>query len=365
MSGFIEIPLSDIRDTGPVQFAIDARERAFALGEECLGWLPGWVRSLLPAMDAVTRRWLRRSRSPYVGEIESISRALGYPGIWFLNGTYQWGCTALARDEDALPWLVRTLDWPFPGLGRRLEITRMRGTAGEFFNVTWPGYVGALTASAPGRFAAAINQAPLWRRTGAPWLRPYDLAANAIRTWSITFCPPDHLLREVFERCRDFDEARHRLETVAIARPVIFTLVGTRAGERCVIERTEQGFSSRDESTWAANDWLDAGKPWEARISPRMLLRASCEEAAANSRARCDALSAWSEPFCQAKLAWVMPPVLNPYTRCAIEMCPARGILAAAGYEIVPGDDLPSRVTQVREVLSAPGHETATAGAVA
>ena len=44
----------------------------------------------------------------------------------------------------------------------------MQGPAGEFFNITWPGFVGALTAMAPWRFAAAINQAPLWRRTRAP-----------------------------------------------------------------------------------------------------------------------------------------------------------------------------------------------------
>ncbi len=95
---------------------------------------------------------------------------------------------------------------------------------------------------APGRFAAAINQAPLWRRTRKPWLRPFDLAANALRTWRIRFAPPDHLLREVFETCRDFGEAKRRLESVPIARPVIFTLLGCRPGERCVIERTEQGF---------------------------------------------------------------------------------------------------------------------------
>ena len=60
----------------------------------------------------------------------------------------------------------------------------MRGAAGEFINVSWPGYAGTLTASAPGRFAAAINQAPLRRRTRKPWLRPYDLAANALRMGS-------------------------------------------------------------------------------------------------------------------------------------------------------------------------------------
>ena len=48
--------------------------------------------------------------------------------------------------------------------------------AGEFFNVTWPGYVGVLTALAPDRFGASINQAPLRRRTHLRFLRPFDLA---------------------------------------------------------------------------------------------------------------------------------------------------------------------------------------------
>src|SRR5436305_1411976 len=82
----------------------------------------------------------------------------------------------------------------------------------------------------------------LWRRTRTPWLRPYDLALNAMRTWPVRFCPPDHLLREVFETCRDFGTAKRRLETVPVARPVIFTLIGCARGERCVIERTEEAF---------------------------------------------------------------------------------------------------------------------------
>ena len=82
--------------------------------------------------------------------MHAIAANLGFPGIWFLNGCYQWGCTALAREQSGVLWLVRTLDWPFPGLGRGLEIARMRGIAGDFDNVTWPGYVGVLTASARG-----------------------------------------------------------------------------------------------------------------------------------------------------------------------------------------------------------------------
>src|SRR5437763_1246172 len=83
-------------------------------------------------------------------------------------------------------------------------------------------------------------RAPLRRRTERPWLRPYDIAANLAGTWRLCAYPPDHLLREVFESCADYAEARRRLETTPLARPVIFTLVGCQAGERCVIERTEE-----------------------------------------------------------------------------------------------------------------------------
>jgi hypothetical protein len=37
----------------------------------------------------------------------------------------------------------------------------MNGRRGEFYNVIWPAYLGALAALASGRFAAAISQARL------------------------------------------------------------------------------------------------------------------------------------------------------------------------------------------------------------
>lgn len=338
------IPIVDIRDDGPVRHATDGRARARALRDECVGWLPGVAARLLPAIDSVTRRWLLRSHSPYATEVQAIATELGFPGIWFLNGCYQWGCTALAREQGGAPWHVRTLDWPFPGLGRHLEVARMRGAAGDFDNVTWPGYVGILTASAPGRFAACINQAPMRRRTRHPWLRPYDIALNAWQTWRIRSIPPDHLLRRVFETCKTFIEAKHLLETTPIARPAIYTLVGCDRGEQCVIERTHDGFVSRDHNTGAANDWLRSRAPWEARIGPEALFTRTFDEAAENSRARREYLEAWPGAFA-GEFGWVSPPVFNLQTRLAVEMCPATGVLRATGYEQAEGQELPVPVT--------------------
>jgi hypothetical protein len=340
------IPVAEIAPGGQVRHAIASRDRAQSLRDDCLAWLPRAARAMLPAMDAITRHWLARSASPYVAEIAAIAAALDYSGIWFLNGCYQWGCTALARDEDGAPWLARTLDWPFPGLGRHVEVARMRGPAGAFDTVTWPGFVGVLTACAPGRFAACINQAPLRRRTRHPWLRPCDNALNALATGRIRFVPPDHLLREVFETCGSFGEARHRLETTPVARPAIYTLAGCRSGERCVIERLEQSFESRDEETGAANDWLRSRPAWEARVSSQAMLTRSYEEAAARNLSRKRQLAAWTGEFARGTFDWVTPPVLNPFTRIAVEMCPAKGALRAVGYETLPGGELAQPVTQ-------------------
>lgn len=342
------IPLIDVREGGPVRHAVLRHRQALALRDDCLAWFPRGAATLMPAADRLARRWLVRSASPYTGEIAAIAEALAFPGIWFLNGSYQWGCTALAFDRLGSPAIARTLDWPFPGLGRHVEVARMAGNAGEFFSVTWPGYVGALTAMAPGRFAAAINQAPLWRRTRHPLARPLDIGLNAVRTWrKVRHIPPDQLLRRVFVDADGFASARAILETTPIARPVIFTLVGCAPGERCVIERTEEHHATRSEDTCAANDWRRSVEPWEGRVASNLLLTCSYAQAAENSQRRREALLA-----ARARLpdgfGWVEAPVLNSCTRLAVEMNPARGELAVAGYECPSPDALPVPVGTMR-----------------
>jgi hypothetical protein len=345
------IPVVDVRDGGTLRHAREGRDRARGLRDTCVAWFPAIARPLMPALDAMARRWLIRSQSPYVEEVRAIAAALGFPGIWFLNGSYQWSCTALARDEGGAPWLARTLDWPFPGLGRFVDIARMQGSAGEFYNVTWPGYVGVLTAMAPGRFGACINQAPMRRRTQARALRLVDLVANTFATLRHERAiPPDQLLRRVFEEARDFGGARRLLEMTRVARPVIYTLAGVQPGECCVIERTEDSFKTYANGCGAANDWIECSPLWEGRIGAKDVLRRTFDEAAGFSRARRESLEQWCGSFMRDRFEWVAPPVLNPYTRLAVEMCPARGFLRAVGYELADGEVYPQPVTQPCEL---------------
>lgn len=339
------IALIEVGDGGPPQHARLRRAQARAVRDDCLGSLPG-AALIAPALDAAARRWLQRARSAYIGDIAEIAATLGFSGIWLLNASYQLGCTALAREEDGAPWLARTLDWPYPGLGRFADVLRAAAPAGDYFSVTWPGYAGVLTAMAPGRFAAAINQAPMWRRTRQPWLRPYDLAANALNTWrTVRESPPDQLLREAFEQCATYAEAKAMLETTPVARPVIYLLIGCAAGERCVIERTETGFETHENDTCAANDWVEQRPHWEARIAADHFLTTPPEAAAARCRARRDALSHWPEPLSRPGFGWVKPPVLNPYTRLAVTMSSAHGVLRVAGFATRAGG-LPVKATQ-------------------
>lgn len=328
------IPLCDIRDSGPVALAERRREAMAALRSACLGSLPAPVRALVPLGDALARQWLARSCSPYKEEIRLIAKVLGGAGTYLINTSYEWACTAATRHEGKeAPVLVRTLDWPFAGLGRGALVAWQQGQAGEFFNVTWPGAVGVLTAMAPGRFVATINQAPLHRRTRGEWLRAGDIALNAVHTFArVTAPPPAHVLRAVFEQAQDYAEAKAMLAAAPVAKPVLFALAGMVVGECCVIERTESEASIIEGSILVANDWQSRRNAWEPR---------SCGGPVdTDSADRCAALAA-SASRADQPFAWLKPPVHNWATRLAVELCAGDGTLQLIGFE--PADkDRPS-----------------------
>jgi len=94
--------------------------------------------------DARSRAWSARSESPYAGAVAEVGRATGRPGAFLLNCSDEWGCTTGAAEDpvNGGATLLRTLDWPFDGLGRAVVVVRQRGREGEYLNVTWPGFAG-------------------------------------------------------------------------------------------------------------------------------------------------------------------------------------------------------------------------------
>ena len=208
--------------------------------------------------DGLSRVWAGFGSSPYAAAVMEVDRRMGARGAFLLNHSYEWGCTAGAAEDGILGGvtLMRTLDWPFDGLGRALVVTRWDGGAGAYSSVTWPGVVGVLTGLAPGRFAVAINQPPLpggfGRMVGWPLARVQVALSRALS--------PTHLLRLVFDTCRDFGEAVGVLRRTPLCIPAIFTVAGPGAGEAVVIERTA-GAAFECEEAVAGNHWAGRGAP--------------------------------------------------------------------------------------------------------
>ncbi|MEQ8355324.1 MAG: hypothetical protein RH942_07280 [Kiloniellaceae bacterium] len=284
--------------------------------------------------DRLSRHWLARSGNPYLAEIEDVAAALGRPGAHFLNLSYEWACTCSVGPApgSGLPRLTRVLDWPFEGLGAKLVAASYRGAAGEWINLTWPGFTGSIQGHASGRFAAAFNQAPLRRRSPFKYL---DWALDRLGLWKSRALPPGHLLRQVFATAPDFAAAKKMLAETPLALPAIFSLAGCRPGEQAVIERLEDRAVVHEGPQVAANHWIGSTLP---RARPR---GTASERRAEVMR---DAMAAAGPD-----LAWLQPPVLNPTTRLALYAEPASGCLIAQGFE-ADGPDGVHAATAVTEI---------------
>lgn len=267
--------------------------------------------------DRISRAWLARAGNPYLIEIDGIARAIGRPGAHLLNLSYEWTCTSAvgAAPNEPGARLVRTLDWPLDGLGRNVVVAEIAASAGRYLDVTWPGFVGVATAMAPGRFAVALNQAPMRRLTPSCW---FDWAVARLRTLRSRGWPPSHLLRHVLDTCRTYGEARAALTSAPLCLPAFFSLAGVGVEEACVIERTEADFRVREGPAAAANHWAAFDRPQRARGVDSVGRQRQME--AWHSRAGHD-------------FAWVAPPILNPTTRLAVVADPATGRLSVIGYE--------------------------------
>lgn len=306
-----------VLDTGP-GFALETlvayEAAAHALLDLATGPLPS---AALRQLDKVSRRWLAKWKNDHLAEIDAIASRLGRPGAYFLSVNYEWACTcrvAPGPDRKSAR-LVRVLDWRAPGLGRYVIAARVAGHAGRFVTLTWPGYTGVLTAMAPGRFSAALNQAPMRKAIGFYVL---DWAVSRRRVWTMPHPTPAHLLRSVFETAGDFREARERLTAAPISTPAIFSLAGIRPSETVVIERTETEARVHVGPNVAANHWEAPG--WRGRSRGQQ----SGERASMMHRIM---------PEVVPDFSWLAPPILNPTTRLAMVSDAALGRLVAQGFE--------------------------------
>jgi len=275
----------------------------------------------LPLGDRASRAWLERNANPYLAEIDAIAEMVDVAGVHALNVCFEWGCTSGVVATPEGPLLFRVMDWMFPRLGETLVVARQSGPAGEFYAVTWPGLSGIFQGMAPGRFAIAINQAPM-RKHGRG--APLDWLQNRIDTDRARGLPPAHLMRRVLETAPDYATACAMLRETPLAVPVIFIVCGIGEREGCVIERTEHAAAIRPldgANVCAANhfesEFAAQGKGWRARTDDS-LERAQC--------ARTTDVMRFGDIA-----DWFVAPIANDKTRLAMTARPASGALHLIG----------------------------------
>lgn len=310
-----EIPVFEVGADWPLDLLERAFARAIRLLDEGSGHVPAQA---LKLGDTISRRWLERGCAVHLAEIDKIAARLGRPGAHFFNVSYEWGCTSSAgpSPDGRTALLRRVLDWPNKGLGRTVVAAHVTGgAAGDWLTLTWPGYTGVLQAVAPGRFAATLNQAPMERSVGA---YPLDWLANRVKVWNQPRLTAAHLLRQVFERARDFAEAKEVLTQTPIALPTIYILSGLAPDEACVIERQPDRAHVIDSPACAANTWQAHG--WSGRPRGR------------DNAGRLSLIRAQAHSLDPA-FAWLRPPVLNDRTRLVFVADARNGAFAAQGYE--------------------------------
>lgn len=272
--------------------------------------------AFLAAADPVSRRWAERHAVPYLDEIAEVAGLLSRPGAWMLNLCYEWGCTTgIADAPDGGVRMMRTLDWPLDGLGQHVVVTRQVGAAGPWFNVTWPGFVGVTTALAPGRFAGALNQAPMTKHgigLVGDWL------VNRWAVWRSGRIPPSLLLRRAFEECPDFDAAVRLLSETPLCLPALYTLAGADPGRGVVIERLETAARVHAAPVCVTNHWLSRGLVGRQRSR--------------HSRERLALMQGRLVAAAQG-LAWLEAPILNDTTRLAVTANASTGEITVQGFE--------------------------------
>ncbi len=327
------IPLVEIGDAGMVAVVKAEPARLSDVITTARGHYSG---SVLWATDRLSEYWLARNDNPYLEEIMAIADHVDGPGTFMLNMSFEWSCTAAVGPDPVRKGnrLLRTLDWPLEGLGRNLVVARVTGEAGIYDSVTWPGFAGVLSAMAPGRFSASINQPPLRRFTPSCWL---DWAFGRIAMWREASLPPVHLLRQVFDQCQDYAEAREILSDTTLAMPAFFSLSGLEERECCVIERTEDVVVVHDGPKAIANHWLRMGRAGHNR--------------GVDSHGRLEQINALRNTA-PNDFAWVTPPVLNRGTRLSMIANARAGSLTVLGWEQNTGTGTPEPATTIYDGYS-------------
>ena len=139
-------------------------------------------------------------------------------------GSGGFACSAAAISaEDGTVFHARNLDWCSSGnllAEASIVLDYRRGGKTVYKVVGWPGYLGALSGMAPGKFSITLNSV-------------HSGDTGTMRDTSISL-----LIKEVLENAVDFKEAVSILKRRRLMADCLLLVTGVDPSERIVIERT-------------------------------------------------------------------------------------------------------------------------------
>jgi acid ceramidase/N-acylethanolamine-hydrolysing acid amidase len=169
------------------------------------------------------------------------------------------GCTAFATHNGQTMLHSRNLDWPTDDnlLSRHSMIFDFqRGGQTVFKTVSWPGFIGALSGTKPGRFSITLN------------------AVTSVDKPELAY-PVTFLLRDVLTVAKSYPDAKKLLEETIIASDCLLLLSGVNPGEHVVVERTPKRHATRQSGEnfiIVTNDY----KQLENGLAENILRETSC-----------------------------------------------------------------------------------------
>lgn len=290
------------------------------------------ARRYIRQLDRLGRNWLGRNDAGYMSEIDAVARHTNLPGAYILNLAYEVDllCTCnITEQEGQGPLMQRTLDWGFTTMGSTVLVAERAGMCGNYYDVTWPAMAGSLTVLCPGRFAIALNQAPMDLLYGKR-----ESTAKLFNTLRGLFrsgrTPPLQLVRKICDSARDFDGAIALLRNALVTKECLISLVGPSAGQMARIEIGKNGgvpIVTMGAGAFA-NDWIVHDPRWLPR---------PCADGFPNSKEENDLRAAMIQKYKsapnQTHFGWLEAPILNKYTAIAVEISVRDNSLRLIGFE--------------------------------
>lgn len=200
-------------------------------------------------LDTYTKTHLSESiQAELAGLAQTLGRSpreVALANLYYDALKVVFACTAFACDSNPGPTHARNLDWHTENhaLAKHSAIFDFyRAGERRFRTIGWPGFIGALSGVAPGRFSVSLN--------AVSSAAPIQLAE-----------PVTFLIRDVLDTAPNFDDAVRRLSETPVLSDSLLLVVGTNTGEFAVVERSPADFAVRtgDGHVVVTNDYRALG----------------------------------------------------------------------------------------------------------